>query len=85
MSNIINVRIIRKKSSSVQKTISEPTITGNEVSVVCYDKSSDEDVLNTVMYAIDDSELIEGIYDKDYKDAIVNGRTWSLSNCEFRQ
>ena len=35
-------------------------------------------------YRIEDTDLIDSLYDAGYKDAIVNGKTWSLSNCEFR-
>ena len=84
MSNLINVIIKREQATSIQQTISMPIINKNEVHVVCYDNSTDEEVLRSVMFAIDDSELLDGIYELGYKDAVVNGKNWSISNCEFR-
>ena len=84
MTNLITVTIKREKGISVQDSISDPVVVGNEVSVICYTNEEDMKVLESVMWAIEDTDLIDSLYDAGYKDAIVNGKTWSLSNCEFR-
>jgi len=84
MTNLITVTIKRENGTSIQDFISEPVVAGNEVAVTCYTNEDDIKVLEAVMFAIDDSELIDSMFNAGYKDVIVNGKTWSLSNSEFR-
>ena len=86
MTNKLKITILREKATSNQQGIDCQKIDENNIiTVTCFNNATEMEVLESVMWWFDGTQLMEEIIQQGYKDIIVNEKlTWSISFCELK-